>query len=329
MTLLALLDSNLQFDAEYGSGLANHLPMALLALHARGAPDARLDAFASHYARRLAPARSRPAAAWPEGEHWTSKFGRPESWAAYRGLFAGWLAQDGREAVLTRVLPALMPGCGAAAFHGLIRTAHALSSGHCGELAAGLAYWACRYWPINVPAGAGAGDSDAPAAVIASMRRALGGWCAEGDLIVQRMQAAVAQPIFAPEARRLRVDESSLTPLAMLANRLYADGGNFTVLHLVTGCHSLRLLLPYFAAPASAVRSYWWAYAAAATGLPAAAFATTPRPIAALAWPEIVARAIASDNEHVVKLVYSAREEYLHYGRAECHDAAARAVATI
>lgn len=324
MTLRARLDDNLRFDPEYAGGLANHLPMALVALQALGASDPRLDAFAARYAGKLALAPK--GVDWPAGPTWSSQFGVPGAWPAYRSLFAQGLKQDGRDAVLSRTLPALMPGCGAAAFHGLIRTAHAVTSGHDGELADALAYWACRHRPIEVAAAEG--ETDEPEAVLASLRRVLGGWRAPGDLIVQRMHAATAQPAFATEVQRLRIGEGSLPALASLANRLYAAGGNFTVLHLVTGCHALRLLLPWLDRPLPAVRSFWLAYAAGAAGVPESALVPTARPAAAPDWPEIVARAVASDDEHVIKLVYSAREEHRHHGWAACREAAARAVAT-
>ena len=44
-----------------------------------------------------------------------------------------------------------LPGVAAAAFHGLIRTAHAVQSGHAGEVAAALAYWAWRWQPLAPP----------------------------------------------------------------------------------------------------------------------------------------------------------------------------------
>ena len=86
MTLRTLLDDNVHFDAEYGGGLSNHMPMALVALQGLGASDARLDAFAASYRRRLAPAPD--VAAWPSGDPWASRFGQPDAWATYRALFA-------------------------------------------------------------------------------------------------------------------------------------------------------------------------------------------------------------------------------------------------
>lgn len=324
-----LLDAGHHFDAEYADGLSNHLPMALVALQAMGAPDARLEAFAAGYAPRLRPA---PAAVlWPAGDAWASQFGAPGAWPAYRSLFAEWLIHEGRDAVLAQVLPVLMPGCGAAAFHGLLRTAYAVASGHDGELVCGLAHWAHRHLPLEAgfdaePVAAGP-DLDDPVAALNELRAAFWGWQAPGRLIVDRMRATAARRGFAAHVLRLQIDADTLPDLARRATAAYADAGDFSVLHLVTACHAMRVLLPHLDDPEPAVRSFWFAYAAAAAGLPASAF--DPRPLAEPMpdWPEIVARAIRSDDEHLIKLVYSVGEQArlddeFEFGRR----AAARAV---
>lgn len=181
-----------------------------------------------------------------------------------------------------------------------------------------------RYLPLD--GGAGEGLEAEPGVVLQAMRRALSGWRSDAGLIVQRMQEAALQPAFAPQVMRLRIGADALRTLAQLATRLYAQSGNFTVLHLVTGCHALRVLMPYLDAPLRALRSYWVAYAAGAAGVPSAAAA--PALQAVPDWPEIVARALASDDAHVVKLVYSCREEHCFYDWDDCRFAAARAVSS-
>ena len=60
-----------------------------------------------------------------------------------------------KKLLLTLCAATALPGVAAAAFHGLIRTAHAVQSGHAGEVAAALAYWAWRWQPLapaRVPA---------------------------------------------------------------------------------------------------------------------------------------------------------------------------------
>ncbi|MEO7150940.1 MAG: questin oxidase family protein [Burkholderiaceae bacterium] len=318
--LEALLDANVHHHAEYGHELSNHLPMALVALHGLGASEARLEAWAAGYRGRLAPAPL--PVVWIGSEPWKDRFGTPDAWPAYRSLFAQWLLHEGRDAVLAQVLPALMPGCGAAAFHGLIRSACALRAGHAGELTDGLAYWAWRYLPIE-PAALD-GREDDPGAVLDMLGSALADTCSDAGLIADRMRDAAAQPAFGPIVARLRVGDETLAALTRVALTRYAEGGDFTVLHLVTACHAMHALLPWLDEPLSALRSFWAACAAGA-----ASVRPRPAPLALTvlpAWPEITARAIASDDEHVIKLVWACTELDRLHGWEACRSAAARAV---
>jgi len=317
MTLLQLLDQGAAFDAEYGADLSNHRPMALLALRRLGAGDARLAAFAAAYEGRLRPAP--PVQPWPAGDAWRSRLGDPAAWPAYRDLFAQWLDAEAAGDVLAQALPVLMAGCGAAAFHGLIRTAYAVQAAHRQELVDALAYWACRWLDLG-EAPAGGTEAD-PAAMLRRLPVPRGP--VAGGLIFQRMQVVAAQPGFAAAVARLRVDGATLPRLARGAAELYAASGNFTLLHLVTSAHALRVLLPFVEDAEAALRAYGLAFAAAW-----AASGAVPRPPAPLPpWPRIVARAVASDDDHVIKLVDSCREQQAALGGAVWRQAAARAVA--
>jgi len=321
MTLRQLLDQSLRLDAEYGHNLASHLPMALTALARLGATDARLADFAQCYARRLGPAP--PSEPWPAGDPWQGRFGDPRAWPAYRSLFNEWIDDEGAPAVLTQALPALMGGVGAAAFHGPIRTAYAIAAGHSHELAEALAYWACRWFALGAPPTAGR-DHDA-AAVLARLNLAK----PRQPLIAERMLHVAEQSAFAGIAATFRIDDpdATLAQLAALAARLYAASGNFTVLHLVTSAHGLRVLLPWLDADhrRQAMGHYWLAYAAghAASGLIHTPSASTP--VALQPWPEIVSQAVASDDDHFIKLVDSCREQERAYGGEVWREAASRA----
>lgn len=325
MTVLeSLLDAGVQFDAEYAGGLSNHLPMALVALHALGAPDARLRAYATGYRARLSAAA--PPGVWPAGEPWQGRFGDPAAYPAYRSLFGQWLLHEPAQAVLPQVLPALLRGCGAAAFHGLIRTAYAVEAGHTGELVDGLAYWACRHLALPTGAPIEAAE-DEPHAVLQGLWRALAGWRSGERLVVQRMRDAARQPAFAPHAARLRIGSATRERLTREALRLYAHSGNFTVLHLVTACDALRRLLPFVDDHAAVLRDFWSAYAAGAASV--GALAAQPGLPGLADWQSLAADAVASDDEHVIKLVHSCRELDRLYGWDECRQAAARALAAV
>jgi hypothetical protein len=64
---------------EYGNGLSNHLPMALVALEGIGATPTRLREFAATYGQRLAAmATTSQSAPWPGGD-WLTRRGDPEA----------------------------------------------------------------------------------------------------------------------------------------------------------------------------------------------------------------------------------------------------------
>ncbi len=314
-----------RWDAEYGSSLSNHLPMALTALARLGASDERLAAFAERYAQKLHAAP--PAEAWPAGEAWRALLGQPRAWPAYRALWREWIDTEGAADVLSQALPTLMQGAGAAAFHGPLRAAYALAANHAEELADALAYWSCRWFACG--AADGEGSNADTAAVLNTLDWA--GELRDDPLIAQRMAQAAAHPRFAPALARWRVDAHITLPrLAMLAAERYAARAEFTVLHLVTSAHAMSVLLPWLHAEdrLTALRHY--------AGAAAAAWATLPRDnkgaplqVSVLPWTEIAARAIASDDDHVIKLVDSCRELEHSQGGAVWSRAASRAVAEI
>src|ERR1700712_3256599 len=144
-----LLDKALAFEPEYNNGFSNHLPMALSALEAIGADKARLTTFFDGYARRLVsrPLKVKHAPA----SDWTILRGRFEALETLRSTFAVALKRGSRDAVLSDALPLLVTGIAGAAFHGVIRVAHAVESRHDEELAMALAYWAARWMPLPPP----------------------------------------------------------------------------------------------------------------------------------------------------------------------------------
>ncbi|MDH4060781.1 MAG: questin oxidase family protein [Aquincola sp.] len=311
------------YDAEYGASLSNHLPMALTALTRLGASAERLDAFMDLYLRRLHAAP--PRQPWSAGEPWRGALGDPRAWPTYRTLFRDWFAYEDVATTLDQALPTLMRGAGAAAFHGLIRTAYALAANHADELADGLAYWACRWFSCGDASALVQGNEGDALAVLGELDL---GTVPDMPLIAQGMAWAAAHPRFAMVMARWQVDGWSTLPrLAHLAAERYAASADFTALHLVTSAHAVRVLLPWIDADArlDALRHYALAYAAAWGTLPRDAPTLAPMPV--LPWSEVVARAIESDDDHRIKLVDCCRELEGAQGGAVWATAASRAVA--
>lgn len=325
-----LLDRSAAFAPEYGRTLSSHLPMALQALHALGAPASRLSAFFERHARALQPRA--PAAAPAHPADWTALRGRhgdlpaDAAFESLAAMFAAQIGLHGPDAVLAAAVPRLVDGVAGAAFHGLLRTAHAVAARHEGELALGLAYWAARWTPLH-PA-AGDGGTLSPADWLAALR-ALPAPAEGGDafLITDRMRAWAATPGFRAVAPALRLDARTLDTLAATAAALYAASRDFTVLHMVTAAQAMRTLQPWWGDEARALRQFSIAAAAALRASGAAAvLPTEARHAAPPPWPAIVAAAVADDDEHVVKLVEACRRHEAATGDAVFRAAAAAAV---
>lgn len=292
-----LLDAGQALSATYRGQLSNHLPMAQQALLELGASAARLQGWSEAHEAMLEPRiAGRPARIVVERD-----LGRPDSDAAWRVHFSARIAELGSAGALREALPLLLPGAGAIAFHGLIRTGHAVLAGHDGELAAGLAHWASHFMPL-------ATVSDGPPMELADWLRALTTLARPaypaGSFITGRMQAWGHTPDFAAVAGRLRHGPDTLRELALLAARTYAATGNFTVLHLLTASHAMTVLEPWWPAPELA-RGFSVSAAAGllASGAEPALMLDRPpsRP-----WPALISAACEQDDAHVIKLTHVA-----------------------
>jgi hypothetical protein len=324
--LYRLLEANLDLPPEYRDQLSNHLPMALHALHMLGADGARLQDFHKRYAQRFGDRRA-PApvpASPPAVTDWTRLVGQPDAYASLRASFDAALRAEGRDAVLRSALPLLVNGVAGAAFHGLIRTGHAIEVGHPGELAGALAYWAWRWMPLAPVPASGADDGTLDAtAWTAALQQQSAGWRSRAPLISSRMLEAQHSAPYQALAASLRFGPDTLAHLSAFAAQRFADSGNFTVLHMVTACRALRVVTPWLgnAPTAPLAQAYAAAWLAGGVGIDVAP-ALPPR-----TWPEIVAQALASNDDHVVKLVHACRDEAAARGAGPWRAAATRAVA--
>jgi hypothetical protein len=254
--------------------------------------------------------------------HWLPLRGQADAYAPLRATFEGWLVRDGRDAVLRAALPALWPGVAAAALHGVIRTAHAVQAQHDGELAAALAYWAWRWQPLPTV-------RTSPSLPVAAwgerLLQAARGVAFEGSLISLRMAQAGRSAVYGELAGGPVATPELIPQLWAFGAARYADTRNFTVLHMVTGVRALHALLPWVDDRAAMQREAVAAFTAAY--LAAGADAQDLPPVPRLDWQTIVRRAIASDDDHVIKLVHACRVAARSGVAGRFIEAAARAVA--
>jgi hypothetical protein len=307
--LSAALDAGLSDAALYpwrGMALSNHLPMALHAAFELGGDAATLDRHRAHWAGRVVPMDADERA---RVSHYEQQ-----------------IAAHGAERVLAEALPGLLTSPQAGAFHGMIRLSHAWLGGHDGERARALAAWSAGVFSLGAPAphSQTPGDRDLRAVLDAALADpALA--CSPGEgTIIADLHAAAATPGFeayanGPEAP----SDAALTPeaLAEASLAVYLGCREFTALHLVTGVHAFRVLTTAAPQPAEAARAQrralWRAWLAAwvSMGCPAPDFHAVHDGTAAEAdWDAARTELLRTTDDHRVKLAYSAREEWRHWG---------------
>jgi Questin oxidase-like len=326
---------------EYGGGLSNHGPMAAEAIAALGRPDAVLQ-WTTRYAKRL---DAHPSASSRISEaDWRAVLGKEKRVADWIAFFDESLTDAPWRVVLQKWVARLAPGIAAAAFHGVLRTAHAARSlgdretpQRIHELAEGLGYWAASYQAL--PGSLDGPHDTLPSHAIESVermpmeRRKVGGFLTDG----------IAQLATFPPFNKLlgTVDTRGDLP-ALLSDltetfaRVYVKnavsfGGVIAFIHCVTGTRAVRNLAPYIDdATARAAARYAWQ---AAAGLYVAfGVAAPPRDEPATGdfrAGELIDRALANADEHAIKFTEACIHEHALNPKPVYLAAAAHAISAL
>lgn len=291
--LHSLLDANQAF-ALNGRDTTNHCPMALHALHEMGASPQRLQDFFVHWQT----AHALPAGTANQGDEEERHFVQLRQQLTSRFAEQGWLPTF-RELLEERLSPA------GGAFHPLIRFACALENGQLGEQAAALAAWRCK--PLVLPAGEGPECPDI-SALLGSLSAQWEGSHWPGEWITARLRQVAADPRWPGSLPRSLDDGTEvLMQLAEAALALYWQTRNFTVLHMVTGSRAAAVVARHLPAELQAPWQTLMCQAVAAAYVTVGAPAPgSPRwqDVAGLNWEELLPLAIASQDDHVIKLVH-------------------------
>jgi hypothetical protein len=329
---------------EWGENrLTNHGPMAVEVLVRRGHADA-VPRWVDAYLPRLGEL---PAAGDPITDAtWRDALGdgrRIGDWTAYLTQQAG--QRPWRE-LLGTWWPRLLPGIVAGATHGVIRVGHAVTALLAGdespqavtELAHGLAFWAAR--SLAVPGAAEPAGALEPGAALDAVPRVprqdggvgarlgqlpgLPGWPAS---------TAALRPVAGPDEARARL----------------ADLVDATTARYLTHGHASPVLLVHTATAPNAVlrtlsalpRELWapslsavWAACAAITSAyapvrPAPRDALPAAPTGPDAAEQVLARAVAHGDEHVVKFADTAVDAYARGGDPDALAAALQVIALL
>ena len=278
-----------RFAPEYApQGFSDHLPMACMAMCGLGATSAAVRNFATAYEAQLNPASAFPG---------------------YQDQLAGCLneiANHGVDAVLSERLPSLISGWVREAYHPLIRIGYGVEFGVAEEVAAGLAYLQLVGGDERLKALAKtASVTAAPAASLFQKARTLSINFDGALSFTERAHRVIEHTGFANLAS---VIPENLREMSRGALDVFAASHDFFALHLITGSHAFRVLLPYAGPLAQPLLNLGLLAGYVAAGAPA--FTTfTEASAPTTDW----LKAIRND-EHDWKLAWSARQQSVAFG---------------
>ncbi|SHF17158.1 Protein of unknown function [Microbulbifer donghaiensis] len=312
-----LLEAASRYHVRYGDRLANHLPMVLIALDKMGASREQLR----HAFDRSVPHLERPEFLPPKSNVSIAECrNREELFPSALRYYEVQIKQHGIGECLRRELPPLLPAIASAAFHPLIRTAYGVDADHQQEVAAGLAYWNLEYHTL--PASEERTSEHASEILPRLAERFPLISLAPGN-IADHMKSVTQQRGWMDTA--IQPEQLGLEDIARVAIDAYCGTREFTLLHGVTGCHALRLVLPYCPEPETALRYFW-------EGLSVAYLSTGPKQITIVdsneelpTWKGVRKKACDSNDDHVIKLCYSCWQECEHYSARNYQIAASSA----
>lgn len=311
------LEQNKKFHAEYTNAhMSSHLPMALIALFKMGASEQKLDDFYKRYSRRL---KEKPADTLQiTKSNWQDHLGTHNHNKAYQDFFTKEVADLGVEQCLKTYLPDLMPGLSGGAFHPMIRLSYALDMDHEGEVVEALSAWAIAYLPLpemtdqksDIKENAGiaeildhiANDDVLNADIV------------EGNNISGKIDKISQKSVFQKHLNNIQMtDPKILDDISDKMAHLFDKTRGFTVLHGLTSAQAMRDMLPYLnqkdtsKALTTYVRAAMAAYVS--VGSPKLEISIPKAPEQTKSWSEIFNKAVAFDDDHKIKLVYSCYKE--------------------
>ncbi|MFZ6766260.1 questin oxidase family protein [Undibacterium sp. Di26W] len=312
-----LLDENRQF-ALVGRGTANHCPMALTALAAMGASAERLEEFFDYWRDHYSLPAETPLQQIDYAD-FASCLGNRPVFSGLQTCFLHRIAERGSSEVVREVLAAIPVAPATTAFHALIRLSYGLQSGHDAEIAAGLAALVVANFAIDI-----AMHDHLPAASVADgfkqIADHMGGKKFERRMIAERMAAVTKDSRFVKSLPATPVTAQLLDDLAGWAIAAYWQTGDFTILHMVTGVHAIRQLIPYLhPLRRQALYSDTWlalCVAYASVGAPAlrseqeCLHSLKQANFQAQSWDSLFRQAILNNDDHAIKFTYTCSREY-------------------
>jgi questin oxidase-like protein len=289
--------------------LSNHAPMVVEALARHGRAGA-VHRWLDQYRTRLEdfPDRVSPVT----NDNWTSALGDPRRAADWIDHFTRALSERPWRSVLAEWWPRLLPGLYGGATHPVIRVGHAVralesseNAPRLTELAHGLGYWAARHQAVSgvdaLPA------APTAAASLDAVPLILEG---HGGGFPSRLAAVRQLPVWEADLTDPDTARERLAELVAAATHRYATHGHGEPTMLVHAATAPNAVLRTLG---SLPRDLWvpslhaaWTASAAVTAMYAPTEPAADTPPVRLTAEEVMERALAHGDEHVIKLTDTA-----------------------
>ncbi len=233
---------------EYANGLSNHLPMAIHSLQKMQATDQQIKRFYQHESAKLDKldycATIPPIKNWQDVEPHKGQFSH---FLALRSFFSEQIDKDPQHPIIAHFIKKLAPALSCAAFHPVIRLAHAIEAQNSDEVTNALAYWVYAYnelsWPDN--------NAQSDHKISITIERLLEGhpWPTGrlgSNMVTSDMQAVSEQANFNQLSFKPDINKIKLAEMEQSILKLYLTTDDFTILHGVTGAFAVRIINDHF-----------------------------------------------------------------------------------
>ena len=321
-TLLKMdtMDEALEMMSKIGPHF-NHGPMAAEALISLGHQE-KVIPFVEGYKRRFK--RDYPTAVGPITEkNWKEALGQKNRSTDWTNFFKKELKEDTWTRVVHRWADILAPGFSASGAHGILRTSHAARSLSARktdlrlrELAEGLGYWAAYYQPLTETRNGNIAklkpeQAIERVAVLPAGKR-------HGESVMDQLKSLNDFPPFADSINLIDAAgeaEQLLSGITETFANVYvkntSNASFFNLLHAVTATTSVRSLLPYVSAETTRkLLTYGWQTAAGLYSVSVTGLTNKVSDMPEIKKEDLIERAVATNEEHVIKLTEACLREY-------------------
>jgi len=275
-----------EFSVTYNNRLFNHLPITIASLEKLGASEQQLISFNEYYCQRLVPCDETLV----DEDNELSEFEHQQA------IYLAQLNDMGIEKTLQTVLPMLINGIGAGNFYALNRLATGIEQKNIQEIAAALALWNILHLALGE---LGEQSLKRPTSLLRHISKKIGNIRFSAGNTTDRMHSVITLIDFQQTPHQPQYID--FISIANAAATIYKMSGDFTMLHSVTACWSLKIVLPFVNDDVLALRYFWQAIVVAylSAGSPAMTFVDK---ILLSPWPQIIDFCCQSNNEHLIDL---------------------------